>query len=95
MPRSRRVFLTVTALDLLACNLLAALSLSRGIWLLNLPATVTVGRLASIFGGDPAGLVVTMVGGAAIYGWAGARLDRELFARPGAAGPTVRPPSPS
>ena len=78
MQRSRKIFLTVTAIDLLVCNLLAATSLTRGIWLLNLPATITVGRLASIFGGDLAGLTVTMLGGAAIYGWAGARIDREI-----------------
>lgn len=87
--RARRVFLAVTAADLAVCGTLAAVSLSRGIWLLNLPATVTVGRLASFFGGDAFGLTATMVGGAAIYGWAGSRLDR---LRP-PAGPDPRPPA--
>ena len=77
-----RIFLAVTAVDLAVCATLAAASLTRGIWLLNLPATVTVGRLATFLGGDAAGLTVTMVGGAAIYGWAGSRFDR-LRPQPG------------
>jgi hypothetical protein len=69
----RRVFLAVTLADVVACKTLTAVGLAQGVWLLNLPATITLGRLAAIVGGDAAALAVTIPTGAAIYGWAGAR----------------------
>jgi len=73
-----RVFVAVTAGDLIACAVLMKLSLTQGIWLLNLPATVTAGRLAETLGGDPAALAATVTAGAFFYGWAGWK----LFAAP-------------
>ncbi len=78
-PRRRRaaghrVFVTVAGADLAACLILMKLSLTQGIWLLNLPATVTAGRLAESLGGDLVALAVTVAAGAFIYGWAGFRL---------------------
>jgi len=72
----RKMFLAVSLADLITCNALTGLGLSHLVWLLNLPATITLGRVASSFGGDALGLAVTIPAGAAIYGWVGARYGR-------------------
>ena len=72
----RKVFLMVSLIDVVTCHALTLLGMTGGIWLLNLPATITFGRLASMVGGDALALAVTIPVGAAFYGWAGARLHR-------------------
>jgi hypothetical protein len=69
----RKIFLMVSLADVLTCNALAVLGMTRGIWLLNLPATLTLGHLGAMAGGDAVGLAITIPAGAAMYGWAGAR----------------------
>lgn len=81
-----QVFLLVTVADVLCCQILAVLSLAPAIWLLNLPATVTVGRVAALLGGEAAGLAVTVPVGAAIYGWVWAYL-RGAHSAPGRSSP--------
>jgi len=73
-PAGHRVFVTVAGADLAACFILMKLSLTQGIWLLNLPATITAGRVAETIGGDLAALAVTVAFGAGFYGWAGWKL---------------------
>lgn len=75
----RKVFLAVSLADVITCNALAGLGLTQGIWLLNLPATITLGRVASTLGGDAVALAITIPAGAAMYGWAGARYYRRVF----------------
>ena len=70
----RQVFAAVALADVAACQLLVGLNMSKAIWLLNLPATITAGRLASSLAGESAALAVTVSAGAALYGWAGYRL---------------------
>ena len=77
----RKIFLVVSLVDILTCNALAVLGMTQGIWLLNLPATITLGHLGAMAGGDAVGLAITIPAGAAMYGWAGAR----YYARTGAA----------
>ena len=72
----RKVFLVVSLIDVLTCNSLLGLGMKGGIWLLNLPATITLGRLASTVGGDALAMAVTIPAGAALYGWAGVHLHR-------------------
>ena len=74
----RKVFFAVSLVDVVTCNALTGLGLTQGIWLLNLPATVTLGHMVSMWGGDAIGLAITVPAGAAMYGWAGARLYREM-----------------
>ncbi|HZI94586.1 MAG TPA: hypothetical protein VFE84_10115 [Patescibacteria group bacterium] len=69
----RKIFLMVSLADVLTCNALAVLGMTQGIWLLNLPATLTLGHLGAMVGGDSMGLAITVPAGAAMYGWAGAR----------------------
>jgi len=75
----RRVFLVVSLIDVITCHALKLLGMTGGIWLLNLPATITFGRLASMVGGDALALAITIPAGAAFYGWAGARLHRDAL----------------
>lgn len=70
---ARKMFLMVSMVDVLTCSALAVLGMTQGIWLLNLPATITLGHLGAMAGGDAVGLAITIPAGAAIYGWAGAR----------------------
>ena len=72
----RKVFLLVSLMDVLTCGVLARLGMQEGVWLLNLPATITFGRLASMWGNDAMAFAVTIPAGAAIYGWAGVQLYR-------------------
>ncbi len=83
----RRIFLLVSMADVIACNAFIGLKLAQAIWLLNLPATITIGRLASIVAGDQAALVVTVPAGAALYGWAGVCLYRRRLLGPAEASP--------
>jgi len=81
----RKVFLMVSLADVVGCQALLGLGMARGIWLLNLPATITFGRLGEMVGGDALAMAVTIPAGAAIYGWAGARLHQAARqARPAA-----------
>ena len=85
MPRHRRrltgrqVFAAVALADVAACQLLVGLDLSKAVWLLNLPATITAGRLISCVASEQAALAVTVSAGAALYGWAGSRLHAGLM----------------
>jgi len=79
MTMSRRrlavpsAFLAVSMADLMLCQVMNGLGLRDGIWLLNLPATITAGRLGTLAGGPLLGLCLTITAGAAIYGWVAAR----------------------
>jgi hypothetical protein len=79
----RGVFMAVAMGHAAVCCLLLALHLSQAIWLVNLPATITVGRLGSLLGGELAGLAVTVLAGSALYGWACSRLARPRRSRIG------------
>ncbi len=72
----RGIFMAVSMANAAVCGVLLALQLTQAIWLLNLPATITVGRLGALLGGELAGLVVTVLAGSALWGWAFSRLAR-------------------
>jgi len=68
-----QIFVIVALADVAACQMLAALGLTPAVWLINFPATVSVGWLAGRLAGDGAALAVTIPAGALLYGWAAAR----------------------
>ncbi len=86
--RSRRAytrpqkFLAVALADLAACQALSLLGFAQGVWLINLPATVSIGWVAGRLAGDAAALAVTVPAGAALYGWAAASSRRVQRNRP-------------
>lgn len=85
----RHVFLLIVLADVLACNALVSLGYQEAVWLINLPATLSVGRLVSMVSGDMLAMAVTVPVGAAVYGWTGSwlrdrsegRLVKELVER--------------
>jgi len=73
----RHVFLLIVLVDVLACNALVSLGYQEVVWLINLPATLSVGRLVSIMSGDMMAMAVTVPVGAAVYGWTGSWLREQ------------------
>lgn len=75
----RHVFLLIVLADVLACNAFVSLGYQEVVWLINLPATLSVGRLVSIVSGDLLAMAVTVPVGAAVYGWAGSWLHEHAY----------------
>lgn len=73
----RHVFLLIVLADVLACNALVSLGYQEVVWLINLPATLSVGRLVSMVSGDVLAMAVTVPVGAAVYGWTGSWLHEQ------------------
>ncbi|MGH9866548.1 MAG: hypothetical protein ACREAA_00080 [Candidatus Polarisedimenticolia bacterium] len=68
-----QIFLIVVLAHVAGCQLLAAFGLTPVVWLINFPATVSVGWLAGRLAGDGAALAVTIPAGGLLYGWAAVR----------------------
>ncbi|HKY32837.1 MAG TPA: hypothetical protein VJV23_09895 [Candidatus Polarisedimenticolia bacterium] len=74
MKDRTKIFVAVSLADAAICGALAAGGLGPAVWLVNLPATITAGRLAHLMGGESMALAATIPAGAAFYGWAAGRL---------------------